>query len=160
MRRKLRVASKVSKVFGVFFTQSASKLEIIRVQFWGRRTEWEKTIAREMQCAGTHMVCRLGLNETFCVALVSDLFLEYCTSCPLTHSVVGKHLPGLYFRFQYTHSLSLVEGKLEFLNKLIEMLIDVFYCCVVITIVVVFNNLNAPLSLYAGHVSSLLKHCP
>lgn len=89
---------------------------------------------------------------------LSDLFLEYCTSCPLTHSVVGKHLPGLYFRFQYTHtlSLSLVEGKLEFLNKLIEMLIDVFYCCVVITIVVVFNNLNAPLSLY---MLGTLVHC-
>lgn len=78
------------------------------LKLFGRRTEWEKTIDRDMQCAGTHMVCRLGLNQTFCVALVSDLFLEYCTSCPLTHSVVGKHLPGLYFRFEYTHSLSLL----------------------------------------------------
>lgn len=106
-------------------------------------------------------------EHIWCVGLdwirhfVSPWLVTYSSS---TARVVLWHTPLLVNIFRVstfglsTHSLSLslVEGKLEFLNKLIEMLIDVFYCCVVITIVVVFNNLNAPLSLY---MLGTLVHC-
>lgn len=118
----------------------------------GRRPFLEKCNVRE------HIWC-VGLD--WIRHFVSPWLVTYSSS---TARVVLWHTPLLVNIFRvstfgfstHTHSLSLVEGKLEFLNKLIEMLIDVFYCCVVITIVVVFNNLNAPLSLY---MLGTLVHC-